>query len=170
MSEQAEGDVIVSSATALELRREAYEMALYVAICLLAALTAVSDEHTSELEVFEIVWGTTLGLALAHWFAFNVSSRLVTVAQGRRRAKDVVVAELAGAGTVAIVATVPILLLPQSIEYSVVRFVLAFFIGVVGYQVARSSGADRVKSMVYALTVFVIAIIVVVIKNFLLGH
>jgi len=51
-----------------ELRREAFTMALYVAICLLAALSAVTD-HTAESErnVFKLVWGTTVGLALACW-------------------------------------------------------------------------------------------------------
>jgi len=169
MSEQIEGELIESPDPTLELRREAYEMALYVAICLLAALSAATDEHTSEVKVFGIVWGTTVGLALAHWFAFNVSSRLVTVGHVHRR-QHIIVAELAGAASVAVVATVPILLLPQSVEYAVVRVVLALFIGVIGYQVGRSSGADRAKSIVYALAVFVIAAIVVVIKNFLLGH
>ena len=60
----------------VELRKEAFTMALYVAICLLAALAAVS-ESTAEDHVFEIVWGTTIGLALAHWLAFSVSARLV---------------------------------------------------------------------------------------------
>jgi hypothetical protein len=63
---------------ARELRKEAFTMALYVAICLLAALSVVSEHGgTSEADTFKIVWGTTLGLALAHWFAFRVSSRLV---------------------------------------------------------------------------------------------
>ena len=58
----------------VELRKEAYH-GVYVAICLLAALAAVS-ESAAEDHVFEIVWGTTVGLALAHWFA-SVSARLV---------------------------------------------------------------------------------------------
>jgi len=170
MSEQIDAGAVESAATHTELRREAFEMALYVAICLLAALTAVSDDHTSELQVFEIVWGTTLGLSLAHWFAFNVSSRLVSVGQERKRESDVVFAQLAGAAAVAVIATIPIVLLPTSVEFDVVRFVLAFVISVVGYEVARSSGADRMRSFLYALAVMVVANLVVVIKNFLLGH
>ena len=145
-------------------------MALYVAICVLAALTAVSDEATTELRVLAIVWGTTIGLALAHWFAFNVSSRLVREGTVRRRETEIALAEISGAAAVAIVATVPVLLLPKPIEYGVVRFVLALFIGVVAYEVARSSGADRVRSTMYALSVLFVAMVVVVIKNFLLGH
>jgi len=66
----------------VELRKEAFTMALYVAICLLAALAAVT-ESTAEDHVFEIVWGTTIGLALAHWLAFSVSARLVAAGQVR---------------------------------------------------------------------------------------
>ena len=43
----------------VEMRKEAFTMALYVAICLLAALAAVS-ESTAEDHVFEIVGGTTV--------------------------------------------------------------------------------------------------------------
>jgi hypothetical protein len=65
----------------MELRREAYTMALYVAICLLAALAAVSEPALDEgAHTFELVWGTTVGLALAHWFAFRMSARLYGVA------------------------------------------------------------------------------------------
>ena len=111
-----------------------------------------------------------MGLALAHWFAFNVSSRLVTEGTLRRRQTEIAVAEISGAAAVAIVATVPVLLLPKSIEYGVVRFVLALFIGVVAYEVARSNGAERMRSTMYALSVLFVPIVVVVIKNFLLGH
>lgn len=61
----------------LELRKEALTMALYVAICLMASFIAIPEsavEHTNE---WGLVWGVTLGLAIAHWFAFRVSSRMV---------------------------------------------------------------------------------------------
>ncbi|MGH8870512.1 MAG: hypothetical protein ACRDWS_00840 [Acidimicrobiia bacterium] len=59
----------------LERRQEVYTMAFYVSICLLAALAAVGD--TTQVEVVKIVGGTTVGLALVHWFAFRVSARPV---------------------------------------------------------------------------------------------
>jgi len=51
-------------------------MALYVAICLLAAFAALpeTDVHA---HVMAIIWGVTIGLAVAHWFAFRVSARMV---------------------------------------------------------------------------------------------
>src|SRR5690606_5466434 len=57
-------------------RREAFTMALYTSITLLGALT-VTGRRQSDVNVFAIVWGTTVGLALAHWFAFSFAVRLV---------------------------------------------------------------------------------------------
>ena len=53
-------------------------MGLTVCIAMLAALTAGNDHspHT-RLDVLTMVWGTTLGLALTHWFALSFSVRLV---------------------------------------------------------------------------------------------
>jgi len=64
-------------------------MALYVAVCLLAALTAADEgaEH-GHVRVLGLVWGVSIGLALAHVFAFRVSARLV--AAGRIEAHDAV--------------------------------------------------------------------------------
>ncbi|HEY9496397.1 MAG TPA: hypothetical protein VIR15_16215 [Intrasporangium sp.] len=48
-------------------------MALYVAICLLAALFALPETAAGHLPVVGIIWGVSVGLAIAHWFAFRVS-------------------------------------------------------------------------------------------------
>jgi hypothetical protein len=59
------------------LRKEAWTMTLYVTICLLAALTALENVVAVPGQVFGLVWGTTIGLALAHLFAFRIAGRLV---------------------------------------------------------------------------------------------
>ena len=61
----------------LELRLEAFTMALYVAICLLAALLALPERAAEPTSMMGVVWGIALGLAIRHWFAFRVSARLV---------------------------------------------------------------------------------------------
>lgn len=144
-------------------------MALYVAISLLAALIALSDA-VSHVNTFKIVWGTTVGLAVVHWFAFRVSARLVSSGVVRRSDAEAAAAQIAGAAAVALLATVPVLLLPESVELEVVRLVLAVFIAVVGYAVARVAGATNVRSIVYAASVLVVAVLVAVIKNVLSGH
>ncbi|HLT95304.1 MAG TPA: hypothetical protein VK070_00810, partial [Acidimicrobiia bacterium] len=60
---------------ALEWRREAFTMAFYVAVCLIAALAVVGDE--ASVPILGIIWGSTVGLALAHLFAFRLAARVV---------------------------------------------------------------------------------------------
>ena len=49
----------------VELRKEASTMALYVAICLLAAFAAVPESGV-HAQAIGIIWGVTVGLAVAH--------------------------------------------------------------------------------------------------------
>jgi hypothetical protein len=154
---------------ALELRREASTMALYVAICLLAALTAL-PESAAHAKVTPLIWGVTVGLAVAHWFAFRVSARLV--ASGRLSSRDVSLAgaQLVGAVGVALLASAPVVLLPVAAELEGVALLLAAFIALVGYAVARGGGATRARALLYAVSVLVIAVLIAELKNRLAGH
>lgn len=154
-----------------EVRREASVMALYVAVCLLAALIALGeDAGHGHVRAFGLVWGTTIGLALAHAFAFRVSARLS--AQGRFDAHDarIVGAQLGGAAFVAVICSVPVLFVGATGEFDVVRTVLSVFIGAMGYEVARLGGADRMRAVVYGVAVLALAVVVAVVKNVLSGH
>jgi hypothetical protein len=116
-----------------EARREAYTTALYVAICLLAVLIALADRpDRAHLSAFKLIWGTTIGLALAHWFAFRVSARLVGAGTFGRRDAEAAAAQLVGALAVAVLATVPVVVLPAGSELDVVRLLLAGFIAAWG--------------------------------------
>lgn len=151
-----------------EAHKEACTMALYVAICLLAALAAIPDP--GDVSVFVVIWGTTVGLALAHWFAFQVSARLVAAGEIRRHDAAASVAHLTGALSVAVLATVPVLFLPASSELDVVRLVLAGFIAAVGFAVAHGGGASRVRAALYATAVLIVAGSIAALKNILTGH
>jgi hypothetical protein len=155
----------------VELRREASVMALYVAVCLLAALIALGeDADHGHVRAFGLVWGTTVGLALAHAFAFRISARLT--AGGRFGADDahIVLAQLAGAAFVAAIATLPIIAFDSTTEFDVVRIVLGVFIGAMGYEVGRLGGAGRVRSVIYGGLVLLLAVAIAVLKNVLGGH
>lgn len=154
----------------LELRKEAYTMALYVAICLLGALSALPATEDAHGGVIGIVWGVTVGLALAHWFAFRVSARLV--GSGHVRPDDVRLggAQLLGAVAVAALASVPVLVFPESVEREAVGLCLAAFIALVGYAVARGGGAPRGRAVVYGSVVLAVAVAITVVKNALAGH
>lgn len=154
-----------------ERRREASTMALYVAICLLAALSATTDtnDHT-QARVLGLVWGTTIGLALAHWIAFRVSSRLVNFGRLDRSDAELAVAQVAGAAFVAAWCTMFVLLTPQSAERDVVRLALAFLVALVGFALARFSGANRVRSAAYSAVLASMTICVALAKNILAEH
>lgn len=146
-------------------------MALYVSVCLLAALSAIGERaDAGHVDVFKIVWGTTLGLAVAHWFAFRMSARLVAAGRLRRHERQVVGAQLAGALAVALLATVPVAVLPATAELDVVRVVLAAFVASVGYAVARHGGATMARSLAYAAVILAVAATVAIVKNILGGH
>ena len=51
-------------------------MALYVSIALLAALAAVDEDALSRNDTLLLIWGTSLGLAVAHYVAFRLASAL----------------------------------------------------------------------------------------------
>ncbi|HUS43264.1 MAG TPA: hypothetical protein VMY16_11410 [Ilumatobacteraceae bacterium] len=155
----------------LELRKEAWVMAMYVAVCLLAALAAVSEQESDgHVRAIGIIWGTTIGLTLAHIFAFRVSARIVAQGRIRRDDADTIAAQSAGAIGVAVIATVPVLLWPSTAEFDVVRWVLALFIAGVGFEVARSSGARRSRSLLYSGALLGVAVTVALLKNVLSGH
>jgi hypothetical protein len=94
------------------------------------------------------------------------------VAQGRIRRSDAetVFAQLIGAVAVATLATIPVLLWPSTAELDVVREILALFIALVGFQVARSSGAGRVRSLIYGGALLAVGATIAVLKNVLSGH
>src|ERR1051325_10320402 len=62
--------------------REAATMVLYVSVVEIAELAAIPEEHFAHGRVtgpvggalLAIVWGTAVGLAIAHWFAFRVAA------------------------------------------------------------------------------------------------
>ena len=69
--------------------REAVTMALYVGVVLAAEFVAVEEHAVDELSTVAVIWGTAVGVALAHVFAFNLAARLFAggrLARGTRRA------------------------------------------------------------------------------------
>lgn len=154
-----------------ELRREAATMALYVAVCLLATLSAIADRSDAgHADVFAVIWGTTVGLALAHWFAFRLSARLVAAGRLRGSEAEIAGAQLAGAAATALLATAPVVVVPDAAELDVVRLLLAGFVTAIGFVVARSGGAGRGRATVYAGAILVITVTIAVLKNVLSGH
>ena len=102
-----------------------------MAVCLLGAFAAV-PKTGAQAHAVGIIWGVTVGLALAHWFAFRVSARLVGAGSVRPHDVESAGAQLAGAAGVALLASVPVVLVPESVELELVELLLAAFIALVG--------------------------------------
>ena len=138
-------------------------MALYVSITLLAALTATDgDDH---LNVLAVVWGTTVGLALAHWFAFTLASRLVGPLESPVSAEQELLAEMAGAIGVAAAATVAVIVLPTHLEWEGARFTVAACVGVIAFAEIRALGGTRTRALWVATVALVLAAAVAAIKQ-----
>jgi hypothetical protein len=71
---------------------------------------------------------------------------------------------------VALLVSVGVLLLPDSVELEGAEFLLASLISLIGFAVARGAGASLLRAVVYSLAVLVCAVIIAVPKNLLAGH
>lgn len=145
---------------------EAATMAFYVAVVLGAALLVVEPDLG---RLVGVVWGTALGLAIAHVFAFRLAANLVEAGPPGPHNLQLIGAQLTGATVVGVLVTVAVLLVPADDPAEVARLALAAFIGLSAYGIGRSTGASRTRSVVFALIVLVVAVAVVVTK-YLLTH
>ncbi len=165
-----EPDALTTAGDHVERRLEASTMALYVSIVLLAALTAWNDSReTSDLTALGLVWGTTLGLTIAHIFAFRVASRLF---RGDRDRDDVriALAQFEGAIAVAALCSIPVMVFPPSSETDAIRLELALILGVAGYLTGRTGEASQLKSLALGALVLLAGLSIAVLKNVLSGH
>jgi hypothetical protein len=154
----------------VEMSLESSTMALYVSVVLLAELVAIKDAAArGDSEMLGVIWGTTLGLALAHFFAFRVASRLVRGSAFHRRDMQLALAQLSGAAVVAALCTIPVVLL-RTPRHDVVRLELAVLLGIAGYASGRTGGASRPRSLMTGALVLMLGVTVALVKNVLVGH
>lgn len=142
-------------------------MALYVSITLLAVETATKSPSDPRAE--EIIWATTVGLALAHWCAFILASRLVGPLHDALPLARQLVAELIGAAVIGIVATVVVVALPRDVQWQVARYAIAACVGLVAYGQLRLLGASRPRALRVAIAALAVAEAVATVKR-LIGH
>src|SRR5262249_62417379 len=78
------GRVTTGTEARAEVFREAITMVLYVSVVEIAELSALPEEHFTHGRVtgavagklLAVLWGTAVGLAIAHWFAFQFAAPL----------------------------------------------------------------------------------------------
>lgn len=143
-------------------------MAFTVCIALLAALT-YGDDHAahSGLDVLAIVWGTTIGLALTHWFALTLSVRLVDDPSFSYSPLEMLFAQLVLPLLVAAVATVAVLALSEDFNRLGARITAASFLGVLVGVESRAGGSSWRRSSGFALGALVIGLTIATVKWFI---
>jgi hypothetical protein len=164
--------------TRAELLREAATMVLYVSVVEIAELAALPEGHFGNgrvtgpvgTQLLAIVWGTALGLALAHWFAFRVAAPGFRGDSPTRRDIWIGLTQLGGAAFVAAVSSLPVLFLSDVRAQETTGDVPAVIIGGIGYFVARASGKARLPSAFYGLTALALGVVVALVKSALAAH
>ena len=165
-----------------ELERELTTMAFYVAIVVEAELIALwaADEPggappTHGAELVALIWGTTIGLALAHLFAFQLAARGRAAPaerdeqRWRRFRWELGLAQVAGAAAVAAFCTIPVLIGEDASGLQRAIWAPEVIIAVAGYLSSRTSGRGRLPSAVIGVGAALLALVVAVLKN-RLGH
>jgi hypothetical protein len=159
----------------MEVLREGATMALYVSIVLMATLAALPKAGHGGGEIHGwrlagIVWGTTLGLALAHWFSFRLAARLF--ATGRAHEIDFAVgaAQVVAALVVALLSTIPLVVRGDGSEIERAIWVPALIVGASGFAAARTQARSLGYSLLAGLLILCVGVAVAAAKNWLVGH
>jgi hypothetical protein len=156
----------VSSTTQdLGLRREAEMMGLYVSLTLLAVFLTGNDleEHT-KLDVLWLVWGTTIGLAIAHWFALVLSVHLVRDPHVHHTPMEMLLSQLLMSVLLAVTATLVVLVLPERLDRFGARLTAASFIGVIVFVESRAGGRSPRRAAAFGVSALAVALLIATLK------
>ena len=153
-------------------------MVLYVSVVEIAELASIPESHLSGghvtgpvgVPLLEILWGTSVGLALAHWFAFRVAAPAFRGDRPSRLDNQIGLAQLAGAAFVAAISSLPVLTLSPLRAQELTGGVPAILIGVVGYFIARATAKGHVPAFFYGVTALALGVLVALVKASLAAH
>jgi hypothetical protein len=162
----------------VEVLREAATMVLYVSVVEIAEFAALPEGHFAHAratgpvggQLLAILWGTAVGLAIAHWFAFSIAAPGFRGESPSGRDVRIGLAQLGGAVFVAAVSSLPVLFFSDVRAQETVGDVPALIIGIIGYFVARAAGKSRVPAVFYGVTALALGIVVALVKSMLAAH
>jgi hypothetical protein len=166
------------SETHAEVFREAVTMVLYVCVVEIAELAAIPEQHFVHGQVtgavggqlLAIVWGTAVGLAIAHWFAFRLAAPAFRGERPTRQDTHIGLAQVGGAMFVAAVSSIPVVFLSDVRAQETTGDVPAIIIGVVAYLLSRHAGRSRIASTFYGITALALGVLVALVKTKLAAH
>jgi hypothetical protein len=143
---------------------EAVTMALYVCLVLTGEFVILSERDNDQATTISVIWGTTIGLTLAHVFAFDLSERLFSGGRRKAEVRQAILLQLVAAAVVAVVLTIPVVVFDLSTAFDVCASLAALFVGLTAFGVARTAGRSWVSAGVFGLGVLAIAVAVVAVK------
>jgi hypothetical protein len=147
------------------LRREADMMAFYLGITLLVALDVLQDSPPPPLpRLLLIIWATTLGLGVAHWFAVGLSAYLVRDPAMHHTAAQLLVSQIIMAALLASVASLAVVLSPWRVEMLDGRIAVALFVTVLVAVEARAGGRPLRRSLALGAVALALTLAVAVLK------
>jgi hypothetical protein len=161
-----------------EIFREAVTMVLYVSVVEIGELAAIPESHFAGgrvtgpvgAQLLAIVWGTAIGLAVAHWFAFRLAAPAFRGERPTRLDSYIGLAQVGGAIFVAAVSSLPVLLMSDVRAQETTGDVPALLIGIIGYLIARTTGRSRVTAAFYGVTALTVGVLVALVKTRLAAH
>jgi hypothetical protein len=153
-------------------------MVLYVAVVEIGELSALPERHDSNgvisgptgAALLAIIWGTAIGLALAHWFAFQLAAPAFRGSRPRRADWQIGAAQVAGAAFVAVLSSLPVLFFTDVRAQETVGDMPAALIGVVSYLIARRSRLSVVPSVILAVAALAVGVLIAVVKTRIAAH
>ena len=139
--------------------RELTVVAFYVSVTLAAELAAASSDDSKAI-VVGALWGTAVGLALAHWYAQTITAAIARGAFDKTDAAEGL-REIGAAVGVAFVLSLPFLVFgtPTALVFS--RWGVVLGTSVIGLVLARTAGAGWTRAFVEAVIVFAIGVAVI---------
>jgi hypothetical protein len=139
--------------------REVTVVAFYVSVTLAAELAAASSGDSKALLVASL-WGTAIGLALAHWYAQTITA---AIGRGAFHKGDAVegLREVGAAAAVALVLTLPFILFATPTALVLSRWGVVIGTSLIALALARSAGAGWTRALTEAAIVFVIGVAVI---------
>ena len=153
-------------------------MILYVSVVEIAELASLPEVHDAggrvtgavEGQLLAILWGTAVGLAVAHWFAFRIAAPAFRGGHPTGHDNLIGLAQLAGAILVAALSSLPVLFFSDVRAQETTGDVPAALVGIVAYLIARHTGSSRPASVSYGVVAAVLGVLVALLKSWLVAH
>jgi hypothetical protein len=153
-------------------------MILYVSIVEIGELATLPESNlhhghstsSSPVPLLGIVWGTAIGLALAHWFAFRLAAPAFRGKHHTNLDNQIGAAQLAGAVLVAALSSLPTLLLSDQRARQLTGDIPATLIGLTAYLLARRTGSPRPMAIAYGIGACALGVLLALAKSLFAAH